>query len=91
MIKSKGTRWVGHSGRVGKKRRTYRVLVGIPEGKIRPGIHRYKSDDNITNFLREITLDVMKWIHLVQNIGLVECCENYNKLSGSIKYREFLV
>jgi hypothetical protein len=90
MIKSKRTRWTGHAGRVGMKRRTYKVLVEIPEGKISLGMPRCISEDNIKNFLRKVILDVMKWIHLAQNIGLVECYENGNEPSGSIKYWEFL-
>jgi hypothetical protein len=33
MIKSRRTGWVGHVARMGKKRNTYRLLVGKPEGK----------------------------------------------------------
>jgi hypothetical protein len=33
MIKSRRMRWAGHVAGTGKKRNTYRILVGMPEGK----------------------------------------------------------
>jgi hypothetical protein len=33
IIKSRSMRWVGHVGRMRKKRNAYRLLVGKPEGR----------------------------------------------------------
>jgi hypothetical protein len=33
LIKSKSMRWAGHVALMGEKRKTYRLLVGKPEGK----------------------------------------------------------
>jgi hypothetical protein len=33
IMKSKRMRWTGHAARMGKKRNTYRMLVGKPEGR----------------------------------------------------------
>jgi hypothetical protein len=39
---------------VGERRGVYRVLVGKPEGKIPPGKHRRKWEDNIKLDLQEV-------------------------------------
>jgi hypothetical protein len=33
MIKSKRMRWTGHVAQMGEKRKLYRLLEGMPEGK----------------------------------------------------------
>jgi hypothetical protein len=33
IIKSSGTRWMGHVVRMGEKMNVYRLLIGKPEGK----------------------------------------------------------
>jgi hypothetical protein len=45
----------------------YRVLVGKPEGKRPLGRPRRRWEDNIKLDLREIWIDVAKWIQLAQD------------------------
>jgi hypothetical protein len=47
IIKSKGMRWAGHVARMGKKRNSYRLLVGKPKGKRPLGRPRRRWMDNI--------------------------------------------
>jgi hypothetical protein len=47
-------RWAGYVARMGKKRNTYRILVGNPEGKRPLGRPRPIWVDNIKMDLREI-------------------------------------
>jgi hypothetical protein len=47
MIKSRRMRWTGHVARMGKKRNTYRILVGKPDGKRPLGRPRRSWMDNI--------------------------------------------
>jgi hypothetical protein len=46
IIKSR-MRWAGHIAQMGKKRNTYRLLVGKPEGKRPLGRPRHRWMDNI--------------------------------------------
>jgi hypothetical protein len=46
LIKSR-IRCPGHVARIGDRRGAYRILVGIPEGKRRPGRTRLRWGDNI--------------------------------------------
>jgi hypothetical protein len=46
-------RWVGHVARMGKKRNTYRILMGKLEGKRPLGRTRRMWVDNIKMDLRE--------------------------------------
>jgi hypothetical protein len=51
----------------GEKGCAYRILVGKPEGK-RPLVRfRHRWEDNIRMDLREIGLEGVDWIHLVQD------------------------
>jgi hypothetical protein len=52
---------------VRKKRNSYRVLVGNPEGKRPLGRPRHRWEDNIKMVLREMGLGDMDWIHLTQD------------------------
>jgi hypothetical protein len=45
----------------------YRVLVGRPEKKIPFGRPRRRWEDNIKMDLREIGIDVVNWVRLVQD------------------------
>jgi hypothetical protein len=56
--------WTGHVTRRGEKRNSYRVLVGIAEGKRPLGRPRSKLKDNIKMNLREIRCDGVDWIRL---------------------------
>jgi hypothetical protein len=51
----------------GKKRNTYRILVGNPKGKKPLGRPRRRWVDNMKMDLREIGWDGMDWIHLAQD------------------------
>jgi hypothetical protein len=45
----------------------YRVLVGIPEGKIPFGCHRHGWEVNIKMNLKELGWEGMDWIYLTQD------------------------
>jgi hypothetical protein len=67
MIKSKRMIWAGHVARIEAKRNTYRILVGMTEGKRPLGKRRRRWVDNIKIDLREIGWDGMDWIDLAQD------------------------
>jgi hypothetical protein len=52
---------------MGEGRGVYRFLVGRPEGKRPLGSPRRRLEDNIKMDLREIGMDVSKWIQLAQD------------------------
>jgi hypothetical protein len=53
-IKSRRMRWAGHIAPMGEKRKTYRLLVGKPDGK-RPLVKpRHRWADNIRMYLLEL-------------------------------------
>jgi hypothetical protein len=52
---------------MGDKMKSYRILVGMPEGKRPPGRPRRRWVDNIKIDLSEIRWDDMDWIDLAQN------------------------
>jgi hypothetical protein len=54
IIKSRTMSWVEHAARMGKKRSTYRLLVGKPEGKRPLGRTRCRWVGNVTMDLGEI-------------------------------------
>ena len=60
MIKSRGMKWAGHVALMEERRGVYRVLVGIPEGKIPLGRPRRRWEDNIKMDLQEVICGV--WI-----------------------------
>jgi hypothetical protein len=47
IMKARRMRWAGHVARMGKKRNTYRLLVGKPEGRRPLGRPRRRWFDNI--------------------------------------------
>jgi hypothetical protein len=51
----------------GKKRKSYRILVGMAEGKRLLRTPRPMWEDNIKMALRKIRWGVTDWIDLVQN------------------------
>jgi hypothetical protein len=51
----------------GEGRGVYRVLVGRPEGKRPLGRPRSRWEDNIKLDLREVGIDGVNWIRLVQD------------------------
>jgi hypothetical protein len=67
MIKSRRLRWVGHVTRMGKKRNTYMLLVGKPEGMRPLGKPRRSWVDNIKMHLLEIGWGGVDWIGLDQD------------------------
>jgi hypothetical protein len=77
---SRTLRWAGHVALVGTTRDTYKILVGIPEGKRLHGRSRRRWEDNIRIDLRELLSEVVGWI----NLALVD-----TELSESIKGGKF--
>jgi hypothetical protein len=53
---------------MGKRKGTYRVLVGKPEGKISLGRPRLRWEDNIKTELKEIGSECVGCIHLAQDM-----------------------
>jgi hypothetical protein len=90
VIKSRRIRWEGHVACIGKRRGSYRILVGKPEGKrplVRPK-RRWK--DNIKLVLQEVG-----WAHGLDRSGSGEAqvastCKRGNTPSDSIKCEKFL-
>jgi hypothetical protein len=60
QIKSRRMRWTEHVARMGEVRKVYRVLVGMPEGKIPLGRPRHRWEDGIRIDLREISWGVVE-------------------------------
>jgi hypothetical protein len=52
---------------MGEGRGVYRALVRRPKGKRPLGRPRHRWEDNIKLDLREIKINVMKWIQLAQD------------------------
>jgi hypothetical protein len=69
MIKPSSMRWAGHVACMGKKRSSYRILVGKPEGKRPLGIPKSQWQDNIKMDHRDLGWGGMHWIDLVQDRG----------------------
>jgi hypothetical protein len=67
IIKSRRMGWTGHVARMGKKRNTYRLLVGKPMGKRPLGRPRRRWVDNIRMDLGEVGWDDVEWIGLAQD------------------------
>jgi hypothetical protein len=67
IIKSRNMKWAGHVARMGEKTKSYRILVGKPEGKRPLGRPRRKREENIRMDLREIGWGGMDWIDLAQD------------------------
>jgi hypothetical protein len=68
MIESRRMRWMRHVVHMGEMGNAYKILVGKPEGKRPHGRPRHKWEDNIKMYLKEIGLESVDWINLVQNI-----------------------
>jgi hypothetical protein len=68
MIKSRRMRWAGHVARMGEKLNGYRILMGTLEGQRPLGRPRRRWVDNIKMDLRQIGLNGMNWIDLVQDM-----------------------
>jgi hypothetical protein len=51
---------------MGEIRNAYKILVGKSEGKRPLGRSRHKWKDNIKMALKEIVLESVDWIHIVQ-------------------------
>jgi hypothetical protein len=67
VIKSRRMRWAEHVARMEERRDVYRVLVGRPEGKRPLGRPRRRWEDNIKMDFRDIGIDGVSWIRLVQD------------------------
>jgi hypothetical protein len=66
-IKSRRMRWAGHVARLGEKRNAYRLLVGMPEGKMPLGRPRRRWVDNIRMGLGEVGWGDADWIDLAKD------------------------
>jgi hypothetical protein len=67
MIKSRRMRWAGHVGRMGEKRKAYRILVGKPGGKRPLGRPRRRWEDIIEMDFRELGWGGMDWIDVAHD------------------------
>jgi hypothetical protein len=67
MIESRRMNSAGHATRMRKEKKTYRVLVGKPEGKRQRRRPRRRWVHNIKMDLREIEWAGMDWIDLAQD------------------------
>jgi hypothetical protein len=67
IIKWRRMRWAGHGARMGKKRNTYRLLVGKSEGKRPLGRPRRRWVDNIGMDLGEVEWGDVDWIGLARD------------------------
>jgi hypothetical protein len=65
-IKSRRMRWAGHLARMGEKRDSSRILVGIPKGRRPFGRPRRKWDGNIKMDIQEVEWGI-DWIDLSQD------------------------
>ena len=65
-LKSRLT-WAGHVARMEQSRKSYRVLVGKPEGKRLLGRPRRRWKDNIKMDLKEVSCDLRNWIALAED------------------------
>jgi len=54
VTKSRRMRWVEHVAHMGKRRGTYRILVGRPEGRRTLGRPRHRWWDDIKMYLQEV-------------------------------------
>ena len=59
--------WSGHVACMGKRRDTYRVLVGKPEGKRQLGRPRRRWKNNIKMNLQEVGCGGVDWIEVAQD------------------------
>jgi hypothetical protein len=67
VMKSRKMRWEGHIARMGEGKGVCEVLVWRHEGKRPLGRPRHRWKDNIKRDLREIGIDMAKWIRLAQD------------------------
>jgi hypothetical protein len=71
MVKKRRMRWTEHAARKGKKRNTYRILVGKPEGKRPLGRPRRRCVDNIKIDLRGMGWTGSIWLGVETSGGLL--------------------
>jgi hypothetical protein len=55
---------------MGEERKAYKVLVGKPEGRRPLGRPRYRQEDGIRMYLKEIGCGSVEWIQLAQDRDL---------------------
>jgi hypothetical protein len=67
-------RWAGHETSMREERRSYKVLVGKPEGKRQLGRPRRRWEDEIRMNLRDIGWGVwsgFSWLRIGTDVGLL--------------------
>jgi hypothetical protein len=90
VIKPRRMRWAGHVARMDEKKNACIVLVGMPEGKKQPGIHRRRWEANIKTDFRRIEWGGINWIILAENrdqwMALVNTAMNLRVLQNVGKF-----
>jgi len=66
VIKSRRLRWGGHIARI-EVRNAFKILTGIPAGKIPLGRPRLRWEDNIKKDIKEIGVNTRNWVDLSQD------------------------
>jgi hypothetical protein len=69
IIKARRMRWAGHVARMGKKRNTFKLLVGKSKGRRPLGKPRRRWFDNNKMDLVEVEWGDVDWIGLAQDRG----------------------
>jgi hypothetical protein len=73
---SKRMRWVEHGAFMAKKRNAYRIFVGKLEGKMPPGKHKCRWEDNIKMILREVGWAIWTGFTWFRKMALVKMAMN---------------
>ena len=67
MIKSRRLRWADHVARMKESRSAFKILTCKPTGKRSLGRPRHRWEDNITMILKEIGINMRKWVDSTQD------------------------
>jgi hypothetical protein len=70
VIKSRRLRWACHVARMDGDRSAFKMLTGIPAGKIPLGKPRRRLEDNIRMDLKEIGINTRNWVESYR-IGII--------------------
>ena len=67
MIRSRRLKWAGHVARMEEDTTTFKILTGMPAGKILSGRPRRRWEDNINIDLKEIGINTRNWVDSAQD------------------------